>query len=84
VLEFLLVAGLVLVDAFAWPLLLVLLNIPAAIRVIGMFGEPPPAERPADFPVELWPLWFAHQAFALNRRFAALFLAGLLLGIVIG
>jgi 1,4-dihydroxy-2-naphthoate octaprenyltransferase len=82
--EFFLVVGLVLANAVAWPLLLVLLNIPAAMRVIAAFGAPPPAERPADFPEELWPLWYAHQAFALNRRFSVLFLAGLVIASVLG
>jgi len=83
VLEFVLVVALVLAKAVAWPLLLVLLNIPGARRVIAAYGAPPPAERPADFPEELWPLWYAHQAFDLNRRFAALYLLGLMIAALV-
>lgn len=82
--EFLLVGALVLSDAVAWTLLLVLLNVPAARRTIDVLGAAKPAERPADYPAEVWPLWFAHHAFVLNRRFSLLFLAGLLMAVAMG
>ncbi|HQY69527.1 MAG TPA: prenyltransferase [Pseudomonadales bacterium] len=84
ILEFLLVGALVLANEFAWTLLLVLLNVPAARKTIEVLGAPKPAERPADYPDEIWPLWFAHHAFVLNRRFSLLFLAGLLSGLLLG
>jgi len=62
----------------------VLLNVPAARRTIDLLGAAKPAERPADYPAEVWPLWFAHHAFVLNRRFSLLFLAGLLMAVALG
>ena len=82
IMQLLLIGTLVLLDRAPWPLLLCFLNVPAARRVIDAFGAPKPAQRPAGFPDEVWPLWFAHQAFALNKRFSGLFLLGLSLAVV--
>jgi 1,4-dihydroxy-2-naphthoate polyprenyltransferase len=84
ILQFVLTGALVLLWPGNWWLLLALLNIPAAMKAIEKFGAEKPVERPRDFPEEVWPLWFAHTAFALNRRFSALFLAGVLLGVISG
>ena len=82
IVQLLLIGALVLLDQAPWPLLLCFLNVPAARRLIEAFGAPKPAQRPADFPEEVWPLWFAHQAFVLNKRFSGLFLLGLSLAVI--
>jgi 1,4-dihydroxy-2-naphthoate octaprenyltransferase len=82
--QLLLVAAMVLLAAAPWTLLLCLLNIPAARGLIAMLGQPKPQSRPQDYPPQVWPLWFAHQAFLLNRRFSAWFLCGLVLALVFG
>ncbi|MFT7286268.1 MAG: 1,4-dihydroxy-2-naphthoate octaprenyltransferase [Halieaceae bacterium] len=60
-------------------LLVVLLNLGALWRALGVFSTPKPTEKPEHFPGNLWPLWFAPHAFAHQRRFTVLFLAALLL-----
>jgi 1,4-dihydroxy-2-naphthoate octaprenyltransferase len=44
-----------------------------------VFSEVKPAERPERFPENLWPLWFAPNAFAHTRRFTSLFIGALLI-----
>ena len=82
IVQLLLIGALVLLNQAPWLLLLCFLNVPAARRVIEAFGAPKPTQRPADYPAEVWPLWFAHQAFVLNKRFSGLFLLGLSLAVV--
>ena len=82
IVQLLLIGALVLLNQAPWLLLLCFLNIPAARRAIDAFGAPKPTQRPADYPAEVWPLWFAHQAFVLNKRFSGLFLLALSLAVV--
>lgn len=81
--QYLLIAILVLSLQAPWPLLLCLLNIAAARRALVLFSSAAPAQRPAAFPEALWPLWYAHHGFVLNRRFAVLLLAGLVLALLL-
>jgi 1,4-dihydroxy-2-naphthoate octaprenyltransferase len=83
VLQFLLLGALALGGVASWWLLLCVLNIPAARHTLRIFSEPRPAECPAGYPAEVWPLWFAHSAFALNRRFVPLLLGSLLLAALV-
>ena len=70
---------LVLRGGLDWPLLLVLGAIPAAWRLACVYRFPKPATRPSDYPESVWPLWFVACAYVYSGRFAALFLAGLLI-----
>jgi 1,4-dihydroxy-2-naphthoate octaprenyltransferase len=45
--------------------------------------HPVPEQKPADFPAEIWPLWYAPFAFDHTRKFGAVFLLGLLLDILL-
>lgn len=45
----------------------------------GLLAQPRPISAPAGRVGALWPLWFAPQAFAFNRRFAGLLFLGVLL-----
>jgi len=76
-------AGLVLAGSLGWPLLLVLVNLPALHRLFAVFSEPKPEQPPAQYPVDIWPLWFSAHAFQHTRRFTSLFLAGLVLDTVL-
>jgi 1,4-dihydroxy-2-naphthoate octaprenyltransferase len=67
---------LVLLGSFGWPLLLVLANLPMLPALARVFREPKPDRPPADYPAEVWPLWFSAHAFRHTRRFTSLFLAG--------
>lgn len=73
---FVVMAGLVVAGMLPVWTLAVLFAIPTARQVTRTFGEPPPSEPPANFPV--WPLWYVAWAFGLTRRAGALFAAGLI------
>lgn len=77
--QYLLCAGLVAAGPFGWPLLLVLAGVPLLPGLFAVFGSPKPRDPPADYPREVWPLWFSAHAFRHTRRFTTLFLAGLVL-----
>ena len=64
-----------------WLLLSALAARPAHAALLR-FGAPRPPSRPVDYPAEVWPLWFAHQAFVLTRRTGALLVFGLALAAV--
>jgi 1,4-dihydroxy-2-naphthoate polyprenyltransferase len=77
-LQYAAVAYLVLTGFFTPLLLVVFLALPAFFRILPMFRQPKPAEKPADFP-EVWPNYFVAGAFFHNRRFGSLYLLGLIL-----
>jgi 1,4-dihydroxy-2-naphthoate octaprenyltransferase len=58
--------------------LLVLLALPILARILPMFRQPKPAEKPDDYP-DVWPNYFVAAAFVHNRAFGLWFLLGLLL-----
>ncbi len=77
--QYLIVAYLVLTGFFAYTLLLVMLVLPFYLGPVRkVFIRPTPAECPADYPREAWPLWYSSHAFVHNKRFGGLFLLGLL------
>mgnify|MGYP005850269461 CR=1 FL=1 len=59
--------------------LVALLSAPSALRLIRMCSTPRPAQRPDDWPEDLWPLWFVAAAFAHVRQAGLLLIAGLVL-----
>jgi 1,4-dihydroxy-2-naphthoate octaprenyltransferase len=77
--QYLLSVMLVVAGSFGWPLLLVLLNVPRLPGLLAVYREPKPGSKPANYPVEVWPLWFSAQAFRHTRHFTSLFLAGAVL-----
>jgi len=84
VLQFLLVGYLMIVGFFTPVMLVVFLSLPMFFKmVLPMYRHPRPAERPENYPAEIWPLWFVASAFAFSRRFGILFLAGLILDTIL-
>jgi 1,4-dihydroxy-2-naphthoate octaprenyltransferase len=81
ILPYLFTAYLIAIKFFTPVMVIVLFAIPALKRVLPAFGQPKPAERPADFPDGQggWPLYFAPMAFLNNRSFGMYFMLGLLL-----
>lgn len=77
--QYLLSVILVLAGSFGWPLLLVLLSLPALPELIRAYSAGKPNAMPPQYPAEIWPLWFSAHAFRHTRRFTSLFLLGLLL-----
>jgi 1,4-dihydroxy-2-naphthoate octaprenyltransferase len=77
--QYLLSIALVLGGVFGWPLLLVLVNLPKLPAVLATFKYPKPEAPPADYPADVWPLWFSARAFSHTRQFTSLFLLGVIL-----
>ncbi|MEM0953039.1 MAG: prenyltransferase [Pseudomonadota bacterium] len=63
-----------------WLLLVVIANVPTLWKVAQAFREEKPERRPADFPEQVWPLWFSAFAFDHTRKFTTLFVLALLVG----
>lgn len=78
---FAIVAALVLAGTLGVWVLLVFLALPRLWQALGVFGKPPPAQAPPNYPI--WPLWYVAWAFFLNRRAGALFVLGLLLNAIL-
>ncbi len=76
--QYLLSVALVLLGGFGWPLLLVLVNLPALPALWRVFQAPKPETPPADYPEEVWPLWFSAHAFRHTRYFTSLFLVAVI------
>ena len=62
----------------AW-VAIVVVALAAAKAAIAVFGKERPEAPPADYPPEVWPLWYAPFAFVHTRTFGGLFLLGMLL-----
>jgi len=77
-LMYLLVIYLVAIGFFTPAMLIVLLALTIMPQVWRIYRRPYPTERPADFPPEAWPTYFAATSFVHNRRYGLLFLLGLL------
>jgi 1,4-dihydroxy-2-naphthoate octaprenyltransferase len=76
-LEYVLVAALVLSGSLSWLLLVVAAALPWYVRALRVYRQPRPAAPPAEYPPNIWPLWFSAFAFQHTRRFGSLFLLGL-------
>lgn len=81
--QYLVTLYLVLTGYFTPILLLVLLAIPALLRVLPMFRSPKPDEKPPDFP-DVWPNYFVAAAFYHNRQFGLAYLLALVLEVAAG
>jgi 1,4-dihydroxy-2-naphthoate octaprenyltransferase len=80
VLQYVIVGYLIIIGFFTPWMLVVVLSLPMFFRVVlPMYRQPGPAERPEDYPADIWPLWFVASAFAFSRRFGMLFMGGLIL-----
>lgn len=82
-LQYLMVALLVVYGALFWTALIVMANVPATLKVCQVLRGERPAERPDDFPKEVWPLWYAPFTFDHTRRFSGWFVLALLIEIIL-
>ncbi|MDA0978858.1 MAG: prenyltransferase [Proteobacteria bacterium] len=78
--QWLMLAALTLLGNY-W-LLLCLTSVPAMIPMTRALMTEPPSERPADYPEETWPLWYAALTFRYCRDFGLLLLVGLVLAVI--
>ncbi len=76
-LQYLTVLYLILTGFFTPVLLVVLGALTLGPLVWKVYTSPRPQAKPAEFPAEVWPLWYVAFAFGHNRRFGLLFLLGL-------
>ena len=82
--QYLLCCTLVLSGSFGWPLLLVLVSLPAVPALYRVYSQPKPETPPEDYPEGIWPLWFSAYAFRHTRRFTSIFLLALVTDTLIG
>jgi len=75
-LQYLTVIYLVFTQFFSPVLLVVLVALRSLARILPMFRQPKPDEKPLDFP-DVWPNYFVAAAFVHNREFGIWFLLGL-------
>lgn len=81
-LQYLLVFWLVATGALSWLMLVVLGAGNWYWLSLRAYSQPRPAAPPAEYPPNIWPLWYAAFAFQHTRRFGLLFLLGLVLDVI--
>lgn len=81
--QYLLSAVLVISGHFSWALLLVFVSLPRLLKVLKAFKHAKPAEKPANYPKQVWPLWFSAFAFSHTRIFTSAFLVGVLIDVMV-
>ncbi|HEV7207487.1 MAG TPA: prenyltransferase [Mycobacteriales bacterium] len=67
-------------EALPWPALTALAALPYAAKVWRPLSAPPPAAKPAGFPV--WPLWYAAWTFVHTRNAGATLIVGVALAAI--
>jgi 1,4-dihydroxy-2-naphthoate octaprenyltransferase len=78
VLQYLLVAYLVLIGFFTPVMLVVLLSLYGFFKLtVSVYRAQRPAKMPEEYRADVWPLWYVAFAFLHNRRFGVLFALGL-------
>jgi 1,4-dihydroxy-2-naphthoate octaprenyltransferase len=82
ILQYLSVVYLVVTGFFSPVLLAVFFALPEFFRILPMFREPKPEEKPEGYP-DVWPNYFVAGAFVHNRRFGLLYLLGLIMGTIV-
>jgi 1,4-dihydroxy-2-naphthoate octaprenyltransferase len=81
--QYLFVTLLVITGYFKVVMLAVFLALRQLALAIKVYREPKPAEPPAEYPEEGWPLWFVAFAFLHNRSFGLLFILALLVDAIL-
>lgn len=81
-LQYLTTLYLILTGYFTPVVLIILLALPALVRVGPLFLKPKPEDKPADFP-DVWPNYFVAAAFYNNRSFGIYYFLGLVLDAVL-
>jgi len=81
-LQYVAVIYLVVTGFFTPALLVVVLALPMFFRFLPLFRQPRPKEKPDGYP-DYWPNYFVAGAFAHNRRFGLIYLAGLVLNVLL-
>jgi 1,4-dihydroxy-2-naphthoate octaprenyltransferase len=82
VLQYVSVVYLIIIGYFTPVLLLVFLALRSFFKILPMFRQPKPDEKPEGYP-DFWPNYFVASAFVHNREFGGLFLLGLIIDTII-
>jgi 1,4-dihydroxy-2-naphthoate octaprenyltransferase len=82
-LQYGLVAYLVVTGAISAGLLVVLLGLGRYWKALRAYANPRPAAPPAEYPVDVWPLWYSAFTFQHTRLFGMLFLVGMIGDVVV-
>ena len=82
VLMYLLPLYLVWVGYFSPFILVIFLALFKLPRTWRMYGQPRPAEKPADLEDGVWPLWFSAASFLHTRAYGLYLMLGLILDVV--
>ncbi len=77
---YLAVVGLVVTRFLPVWSLVSILALPQANQLFRVLSSPKPKERPPE--AIMWPIWYLGYVFGHNRRFGALYVLGLLLGVL--
>ncbi len=84
ILQYLLVAYLVLIGFFTPVMLVVFLSLYGFFKLmVPVYRSPRPATMPSEYRTDVWPLWYVAFAFLHNRRFGVLFVLGLVVEVVL-
>jgi 1,4-dihydroxy-2-naphthoate octaprenyltransferase len=81
-LQYLAVVYLVVIRFFSPWMLLVFLTLFWIKPVLQIYAQPKPAERPAEYGEDVWPLWFVASAFYHTRIYGMFFVVGLILNLI--
>jgi 1,4-dihydroxy-2-naphthoate octaprenyltransferase len=81
-LQYVSVVYLIVIRFFTLVLLIVFIALRSFFRILPMFRQPKPAEKPADYP-DVWPNYFVAAAFVHNREFGIWFMLGLIIDAVV-
>ncbi len=82
ILQYVLVLYLILNGYLSWLMLVVFFAAKWAWLAIQAYLRPRPDAPPAEYPPNIWPLWYAAFSFSHTRRFGLLFLLGLVLDVI--
>jgi len=82
ILQYLTTIYLIVTGFYTLTLVVILLALPSFLRILPMFRQPKPENKPADYP-DVWPNYFVAAAFIHNRRFGLLYLLGLFLDTIV-
>jgi 1,4-dihydroxy-2-naphthoate octaprenyltransferase len=83
IIQYLLVIYLVAIGYFTPVLLIVFLSLTTIPMVWKIFKAPKPKTEPSGYPPNVWPLYYVAAGFYFARRFALLYLLGVILDVIL-
>ena len=81
--EYVIIIWQVISGYFTIALLLILLALPAFIKMVPVFMKPRLVDKPEEYPEDAWQLWFVGFSFVYTRQWGGLFLLGLIIDTIV-